>query len=103
MRQQHTHPGAFGRSDLYVICRLRALTLEISPCDHEIAQCRWMSVDELRHQLQISSLTYRLTSLITYGLKHGFDEIDFHMEQLESLYKGLSFQLYHRPLTEKDR
>ena len=62
-----------------------------------------MLVEELRQQLQISSLTYRLTSLITYGLKHGFDEIDLQMEQLESLYKGLTFQLYHRPLTKKEK
>lgn len=98
MRQQHTHPGAFGRSDLYVICRLRPLTFDISPCDHEIAQCTWMSVEELRQKLQISSLTHRLTSLISYGLEHGFDQIDLKMEQLESLYKGLTFQLFHRPL-----
>ena len=103
MRQQHRHPGAFGRSDLYVICRLRPLTFDILPCDHEIAQCRWMAVEDLRQKLKISSLTYRMASLIVYGLEHGFDEIDLSMEQLESLYKGLYYQLYHRSLPKQTR
>ena len=101
MRQQHNHPGAFGRSDLYVICRLRPLTIDISHCGHEIAQCKWMAVADLRQQLQVSSLTHRMATLVLYGLEHGFDEIDLNMVQMESLYKGLYYQLFHRPLTKK--
>ncbi|KAL4230490.1 Nucleoside diphosphate-linked moiety X motif 6 [Mactra antiquata] len=99
-RQQHNHPSAFGRSDLYVVCRLRPLTFDIKPCEHEILQCCWMHVDELREHLQITSLTHRISNIILYGLKHGFDSIDFTSEDMLSPYKGQHFTAFHRNLPQ---
>lgn len=95
-RQQHDHPSAFGRSDLYVVCRLRPLTFDIVPCDHEISECRWMHVKELRENLNITSLTHRITNLILYGLDNGFETVDFTSEQLQSPYKGMHFTVFNK-------
>ncbi|XP_076467934.1 nucleoside diphosphate-linked moiety X motif 6-like [Babylonia areolata] len=98
-RQQHGQPGAFGRSDLYVLCRLRPLTLDLTPCSEEIRQCRWMSVDELRAQMtNVSSLTLRLTDVIRRGLDRGFDDVDIVQEKHKSLYRGMTFKMFFRPL-----
>jgi len=43
---RHRHEARFGLSDLYVICRLRALSTEIEHDPSEIDECRWMAVDE---------------------------------------------------------
>ncbi|KAL3878551.1 hypothetical protein ACJMK2_030889 [Sinanodonta woodiana] len=100
-RQQHTQPGAFGRSDLYVVCRMRPLTFELSPCSHEIVECQWMPVQELHKHAQISTITRRLTSLVMFGLEHGFNRVDIKPEQMESIHKGLKFHLFHRPLSDE--
>lgn len=95
-RQQHQHPSAFGRSDMYVICRLRPLTFDIVPCDREVLKCQWMSIEELRGHTQIASITHRITSLILYGLEFGFDTVDFTAEEMQSVYKGMHFTIFHR-------
>ncbi|XP_069834674.1 nucleoside diphosphate-linked moiety X motif 6 isoform X2 [Dendropsophus ebraccatus] len=35
IRQQHKHPGAFGKSDMYIICRLKPLSYSINFCPQE--------------------------------------------------------------------
>lgn len=97
-RQQHEHPSAFGRSDLYVVCRLRPLTFDIVPCDREVLKCRWMPLEELREHIQIASITHRITSLILHGLMHGFESVDITAEQMQSVYKGMHFTIFHRHL-----
>ncbi|KAL8576390.1 hypothetical protein ACOMHN_048957 [Nucella lapillus] len=98
-RQQHRQPGAFGRSDLYVLCRLRPMTFDLTPCSQEIGQCRWMTLEELRAQMRnVSSLTLRLTDLIQRGLDQGFEDVDIVQEGHRSLYRGLTFNMFFRPL-----
>ncbi|XP_070196722.1 nucleoside diphosphate-linked moiety X motif 6-like [Littorina saxatilis] len=97
-RQQHEQPGAFGRSDFYVLCRLQPLTYDLKPCSEEILQCRWMTVGELRSQSNKSSLTVRLTDIVQRGLDKGFDHVDIGLEQHRSLYRGMTFKLFFRPL-----
>ncbi|XP_055895275.1 nucleoside diphosphate-linked moiety X motif 6-like isoform X2 [Biomphalaria glabrata] len=96
-RQQHKPPGAFGRSDLYVICRLKPLTYELNPCQEEIESCRWMSLEELKSEVQATSLTHIMAELVLYGLRHGFQQVDITSYQMASIYKGLKFHIFHRP------
>ncbi|KAK6173402.1 hypothetical protein SNE40_016860 [Patella caerulea] len=98
-RQQHQHPGAFGRSDFYVICRLKPLTLSINACSDEIRQCKWMHISDIKQEVESSSLTKRLADMMEFGLANGFDKIDIHCEEMKSVYKGLKFKLYHRPFS----
>ena len=41
---RHMHGFRFGKSDIYFVCLMRALSSEIKMCPSEIAACRWMSV-----------------------------------------------------------
>lgn len=43
---RHAHGAGFGCSDVYVVIAMRAETMEITKCDREIADCKWMQVDE---------------------------------------------------------
>ncbi|XP_077984362.1 nucleoside diphosphate-linked moiety X motif 6-like [Glandiceps talaboti] len=100
-RQQHNHPNAFGNSDIYVICRLRPLTFDINICQEEVAAAQWMDVYDLAYNQNISAITTRLCRLAIYGLEEGFDNIDITMDELQSVYKGAFYKLFHRPLPVK--
>jgi len=48
---RHWHGYRYGKSDMYFICRLRALSEEISIQEEEIAESLWMPVEEyLSHE-----------------------------------------------------
>ena len=101
MRQQHQQPGAFGRSDLFIICRLKPLTFDIEHCQNEISHCKWISLAELySFTSDISPITHRMCQIFLFGLQHGFHKVDITFEEMESIYKGLKYKLYHRPLTD---
>lgn len=46
---RHWHGYRFGKSDIYMVCRLNPKTHDIVKCDLEIADCRWMPLDEFLH------------------------------------------------------
>ncbi|WAQ97977.1 NUDT6-like protein [Mya arenaria] len=94
----HEHSSAFGRSDMYVVCRLLPVSYDIVPCDREVLRCRWMPITELRDHIKTASMTHRMTTLILHGLKHGFDELDIVDERMKSVNKGQHFTLFHRKL-----
>ncbi|KAK3100609.1 hypothetical protein FSP39_022548, partial [Pinctada imbricata] len=73
MRQQHTQPGAWGRSDFFIVCRLKPLSFDINFCPEEIKACEWMKITDMRKEINVSSITYRMTSIALYGLEKGFD------------------------------
>lgn len=98
MRQQHKQPGAFGRSDIFIVCRLRPLTFDLRPCSREIKGCQWMNILDMQKQSNFSAFTNRLTSMAIYGVQHGFQELDITFEEMKSVYKGLQYKLYHRPI-----
>ena len=39
---RHRHGFRFGTSDLYIVCRLKPLSKEITSDPHEIENCKWM-------------------------------------------------------------
>ncbi len=48
---RHWHGYRFGKSDIYMVCRLAPLSQDISKDDHEIDHCIWMPLDEyLSHE-----------------------------------------------------
>uniref|UniRef100_A0A3Q0SQ74 Nucleoside diphosphate-linked moiety X motif 6 n=1 Tax=Amphilophus citrinellus TaxID=61819 RepID=A0A3Q0SQ74_AMPCI len=98
IRQQHNHPGAFGMSDMYIICRLSPLTYEINFCTLECLRCEWLGIGELAKTSDTTPITSRVAGLLLHGLERGFDEIDLTMEELPAVYSGRFYQLYHRQL-----
>ncbi|XP_072170800.1 nucleoside diphosphate-linked moiety X motif 6-like [Diadema setosum] len=95
-RQQHKVPSAFGRSDIYVVTRLRPLTFDINICTTEVSNAGWIPVEELTLSNEHTPLTCRMAKLIRHGLAEGFDKVDVGMHELPSVYKGMTYKLFHR-------
>ncbi|XP_030000984.1 nucleoside diphosphate-linked moiety X motif 6 [Sphaeramia orbicularis] len=100
IRQQHNHPGAFGMSDMYIICRLSPLTYDINFCTQECLRCEWLPLAELAQTNATTPITTRISRLLLHGLERGFDSIDLTMEELPAVYSGMFYQLYHRQLPQ---
>ncbi|XP_075806976.1 nucleoside diphosphate-linked moiety X motif 6 isoform X1 [Microtus pennsylvanicus] len=100
IRQQHRHPGAFGKSDLYLICRLQPCSFTINFCRQECLKCEWMDLENLARTKNTTPITSRVAKLLLYGHREGFDKIDLSMEELPAVYTGLFYKLYHRELPE---
>ncbi len=48
---RHWHGYRFGKSDIYMVCRLAPLSRDIDKDDHEIDHCIWMPLDDyLNHE-----------------------------------------------------
>lgn len=100
IRQQHRHPGAFGKSDLYIICRLEPSSFNISFCQQECLRCEWMDLTELAKTKEATLITSNIARLLLYGYREGFDKIDITMREFPAVHTGLFYKLYHRQLPE---
>ncbi|XP_039607158.1 nucleoside diphosphate-linked moiety X motif 6 isoform X2 [Polypterus senegalus] len=100
IRQQHKHPGAFGNSDMYFICRLKPLSFDINFCQQECVRCEWMDIVKLVRTTDTTPITNRIARLLLYGFREGFEKIDLLVKELPAIYTGLLYQLYHKELPE---
>lgn len=103
IRQQHRSPGAFGMSDMYLVCRLQPLSFTINFCQQECLKCEWMDLEDLARTKHTTPITSRVARLLLYGHREGFDKIDLSMEEVPAVYTGLFYKLYHRELPESYR
>ncbi len=60
---RHSHHWRFDKSSLYLICRLSPLTREITPEDAEIAEARWMPVDEFLANPHVAAFNKHIVQL----------------------------------------
>ncbi|XP_034879013.1 nucleoside diphosphate-linked moiety X motif 6 isoform X2 [Mirounga leonina] len=103
IRQRHTNPGAFGKSDMYIICRLKPHSFTINFCQHECLRCEWMDLNDLVKTENTTPITSRVARLLLYGYREGFDKIDFTVEELPAVDTGLFHKLYHKELPDNYR
>jgi ADP-ribose pyrophosphatase YjhB (NUDIX family) len=89
LTMRHSHEEQFGRSNLYVVCVLHALTTDIL-LDAEIEAAQWMPLDSFRNALAHSPMTSLVTDLVIER-NAGMKEI--HMQY--PLAGRLPFKLYH--------
>ncbi|KAF6775437.1 hypothetical protein AHF37_05431 [Paragonimus kellicotti] len=113
IRQQHDHPGAFGRSDLLAICRLQLVNHStnlppIEMCHQELSDCAWIPLNKLLsacvhsvitdqdaqflsspEQLHITTLTHEIVRLITAS-----SPVELRPYRLESVKQGYWYDLY---------
>lgn len=68
LAMRHQHNVGFSVSDLYVICRCVALSDTISPCNDEIAEARWLPLEELAQS------TNQMVALALRSLQRSLDE-----------------------------
>ncbi|KAI8495328.1 Nucleoside diphosphate-linked moiety X motif 6 [Branchiostoma belcheri] len=100
IRQLHNYPGAFGKSDLYIVCRLRALGHVIDHCTEEIIGCKWMDVSELATSQSTSLISTHVARLVLYGFREGFDKVDIGMKELPAVFRNMTYKLYHRQIPD---
>ena len=96
----HRHPDGHGRSDIYFVCRLSALTKTIQMDRNEVIDCQWMNLNEVI-KLQ-NPILQRIARQLLFGLEHGFSKsIDFSVEQISSIVTKLKFDIFIRPIDSK--
>ncbi|XP_007906472.2 nucleoside diphosphate-linked moiety X motif 6 [Callorhinchus milii] len=100
IRQQHNHPGAFGKSDMYIVCRLTPVTFDIDFCQEECVRCEWVDLEELVRSRSTTLITNRVARLLFYGYREGFEKIDLTVREFPAVYTGLLYKLYHKELPE---
>ena len=66
---RHRHEARFGLSDLYVICRLRALSTEIRHDPTEIDECRWMAVDDFLSSNHVAAFNREIVQRALAGVQ----------------------------------
>lgn len=103
LRQQHGVPGAFGKSDMYVVCRLEPRSFGIDFCRHECLRCEWLDLTALARTEHATPVTSRVARLLLYGSRAGFDKIDLTAEELRAAPTGRLSKLYHRDLPDRYR
>lgn len=96
-RQAHRYPGGHGRSDLYFICRLSALTDTIEMDRNEVLDCQWIPLTEA---LKLKNpILQRVAQQLIFGLKNGFQQsIDFSIERIPSIVTGIEFEFFTRKI-----
>lgn len=101
IRQQHSLPTAFGKSDMYIICRLQPHSFTINCCPQECLRCEWVDLVDLVRAGNTTPITSRVARLLLYGHREGFDKVDLTVEELPAASTGLLYKLYHRELPEE--
>ena len=97
---RHQHRLAFGRSDIYVICRLRPESDKITIDEKEIAACKWMPLGDYIGQASnpMNGYVARLVEKHVAEQPHQRHPSEFTETQMESVvYAGRKFMLYHPP------
>lgn len=103
LRQQHGVPGAFGKSDMYVVCRLRPRSFRIDFCRQECLRCEWLDLADLAAADHATPVTSRVARLLLYGVQAGFSQIDLTAEEFRAAPTGRLCKLYHRDLPDSYR
>ena len=98
-RQQHQMKNAFGKSDIYLICRMAPLSYGISRCEDEIAKCEWMNLSTLLTHTDTGPMTRLAARLAAHGLKNGFENVDILSNRMTSwIDPKKTVCLFHRYL-----
>jgi len=93
---RHHHKAAFGKSDLYFICKLRPLNLDLSPCPKEIADCKWMPLDDFLSLPYYRGVYKKMMEIASSSVKADYKGLT--AEKLPIVFrKGENF-LYHARL-----
>ena len=70
---RHWHGYKYGKSDIYFVCRLRPLNYHITRQEAEIADCRWMPIQDYLESEQVTAFNKRIVeaTLSNKGLTTG--------------------------------
>lgn len=94
---RHQHDYRFGCSDIYFVCVLRPLTTEINACPVEVADCRWMDLDDYIKDPHVSDANRHFAQLYKEGL-----ESEYNQAILPSLVPSFNGQVLHHVYSIQD-
>lgn len=91
---RHWHGYRFGKSDIYIVCRLHPLTHEIRRQEEEIAECRWMPLDEYLEHEHVSAFNQHVVRAALEGQGLALECVPGYEdpEQFEILTAGAGLQ-----------
>ncbi|KAK3084348.1 hypothetical protein FSP39_011974 [Pinctada imbricata] len=110
---RHQHNFRWGCSDWYFICLMRPVTEDIVPCPREVAQCKWMDIDEYERDPSLTDAnrhfvkcyrearkqgTWALTptSVLSYNKKFYHDIYSIQSANQVTLYQYLYLSVIER-------
>lgn len=80
---RHTHSGMFKCSDIYMVVSLKPKSLDITACEREIAECKWMDIEEYRNHPHVHQLNRLFVdTYLEYKKKNVKIECDHGIHQL---------------------
>ncbi|CAG5136387.1 unnamed protein product [Candidula unifasciata] len=88
---RHMHNYRHGCSDFYYVCLMKPLTADIQACPLEIAECKWMDLDEYEAMDSISDVNKyvvkKYREIVLTGNVIGVDKvISFDKKSLQNVY-----------------
>jgi 8-oxo-dGTP pyrophosphatase MutT (NUDIX family) len=75
---RHWHGYRYGKSDIYFVCRLRPLSEEITIEAEEIAESRWMPVQEYLDAPQVSGFNKQIVLAARDSVGFASTDIEDH-------------------------
>ena len=93
---RHWHGYRFGKSDIYFVCRLRPLSMEITVQEEEIAECRWMPVADYLSGEHISEFNKKI---VEAALKSS----GVHLTEMDGYAKPEQYEFFMPPDLDLDQ
>lgn len=94
---RHNPRYLFGRSDIYVVCRLEAdpSAIELKRDPREIADCRWMPVDEFLADPDVYAVNREVVAAAVSHDTHAIEEMSAVPCTIEIGTRKLAFELFN--------
>lgn len=93
---RHQHGVAWGRSDVYAVCRLQAVSEHIVADAREISAAEWMSVERFLAESHPNSMVHFLLRRLQGRPRHVLDLAEATLPSL--VYKDSTYRLYMKDL-----
>jgi 8-oxo-dGTP pyrophosphatase MutT (NUDIX family) len=90
---RHWHGYRYGKSDIYFVCRLKPLSEEITIEEEEIAESRWMPVQEYLDADQVSGFNKQIVLAAR-------DTVGFSCTDIEDHDDKSRFEFFMPPAVE---
>ena len=89
---RHQHGMAWGRSDIYFICRLQALTENIVIDPKEISAAEWMSIERFLTEANPNSMIHFLLRRLRTAPSHSLDISELTLPSI--VHQDRTYRLY---------
>ena len=78
---RHLHDYRYGKSDLYFVCKMKALSTEINMCQDELSACEWVDTAEYEARLKPGSMNAFVSQLAIAAIHTDSPSLDLTDDQ----------------------